>query len=141
MKKIYDKMVEIKIEGIHSDFVDTCFYTDYHYIDEGKAIDQVEYFPTYEALFEAVSNRRIRGAKVDYTLFGNKPYCTLYDAENISRFNITAKKYKGVTVRVRWRELKVYSLKNIYEGLPADEFMAYCADRNKKFYNEIIKRD
>ena len=140
MKKIYDKMVEIKIEGIHSDFVDTCFYTDYHYIDEEKAVDKVEHFSTYEALFEAVPNRQIRGAKVRHTLFGNKPYCEFFDADSINRFDVTAKRYKGVTVRVRWVEQKGYSLKDIYEGLPADEFLAYCADRNEKFLENLAKR-
>jgi hypothetical protein len=139
MKKIYDKVVEIKIEGIHSDFVDTCFYTDYHYIDEQEAVDKVRHFPIYEELLEAVSNREIRGAKVDHTLFGNKPYCTFFDADSINRFDVTAKRYKGVTVRVRWVELKGYSLKAIYEGLSAEEFMAFCVDRNEKFFNNFSK--
>ena len=139
MKKIYDKVVEIKIEGIHSDFVDTCFYTDYHYIDEQEAVDKVAHFSTYEELFKAVSNREIRGAKVGYTLFGNKPYCELFDADSINRFDVTAKRYKGVTVRVRWVELKGYSLKAIYEGLSAEEFMAFCVDRNEKFFNNFSK--
>lgn len=140
MKKIYDKIVEIKIEGIHSDFVDTCLYTNYHYIDEQEAVGKVEHFPTYEALFEAVSNRRIRGAKVRYSLFRHKPYCEFFDADSINHFDVTAKRYKGVTVRVRWVELKNYSLKNIYEGLPAEDFMAFCADRNEKFLENLFKR-
>jgi hypothetical protein len=140
MKKIYDKVVEIKIEGIHSDFVDTCFYTDYHYTDEQVAIDKVEHFPTYEALFEAVSNRTIRGAKVRHTLFGNKPYCEFFDANSIDRFDVTAKRYKGVTVRVRWVEQKGYSLETLYKNLPAEEFLAFCADHNENFVNKIAKR-
>lgn len=139
MKKIYDKVVEIKVEGIHSDFVDTCFYTDYHYIDEQEAVDKVAHFSTYEELFKAVSNREIRGAKVGYTLFGNKPYCEFFDADSINRFDVTAKRYKGVTVRVRWVELKGYSLKAIYEGLSAEEFMTFCVDRNEKFFNNFSK--
>ncbi len=140
MKKIYDKTVEIKIKGIHSDFVDTCLFTDYHYIDEQEAVNKVEHFSTYEELFEAVSNKNIRGAKVRYSLFGNKPYCEFFDANNINHFDVTAKGYKGVIVRVRWVEQKGYSLETLYKNLPAEEFLAFCADHNEKFFNEIAKR-
>lgn len=140
MKKIYDKIVEIKIKSVHSDFVDTCLFTDYHYIDEQEAIDKVEHFSTYEELFEAVSNKKIRGAKVRYSLFRNNPYCEFFDAHSINHFDVTAKGYKGVIVRVRWVEQKGYSLKTLFENLPAEDFMAFCADHNEKFFNEIAKR-
>lgn len=140
MKKIFNKYVEIMIEGVHKEFVDTSIWDDYRYLDVLDTAPKVEHFSTYDTLFEAVKNGRIRGAKVDYTLFGNKPYLCFNDATELIHHSVTRKNFKGVTVRVRYVEVKVYTLKRLYEELPAEEFIAFCADHNEKFYNEIIKR-
>ena len=140
MKKIFNKYVEIMIEGVHKTFVDTSIWDDYRYLDVLDTATKVEHFPTYEALFEAVADGKIRGAKVDYTLFGNKPYLCFHNATDLLHHNVNRKSFEGVTVRVRYVEVKGYSLKRLYEELPAEEFMAFCADRNEKFYNEIAKR-
>ena len=140
MKKIFNKYVEIMIEGVHKTFVDTSIWDDYRYLDVLDTATKVEHFPTYEALFEAVADGKIRGAKVDYTLFGSKPYLCFRNATDLIDHTVNRKNFEGVTVRVRYVEVKSYTLKRLYEELPADEFLAYCADRNEKFYNEIEKR-
>lgn len=140
MKKIFNKYVEIMIEGVHKTFVDTSIWDDYRYLDVLDTATKVEHFPTYEALFEAVADGKIRGAKVDYTLFGGKPYLCFHNATDLLHHNVNRKNFEGVAVRVRYVEVKGYSLKRLYEELPAEEFMAFCADRNEKFYNEISKR-
>lgn len=140
MKKIFNKYVEIMIEGVHRTFVDTSIWDDYRYLDVLDTATKVEHFPTYEALFEAVADGKIRGAKVDYTLFGSKPYLCFHNATDLLHHNVNRKNFEGVTVRVRYVEVKSYTLKRLYEELPAEEFMAFCADRNEKFYNEISKR-
>lgn len=140
MKKIFNKFVEIMIDGVHSTFVDTSLWDDYRYLDVLDTATKVEYFTDYDSLFEAVADGKIRGAKVDYTLFGSKPYLVFTNASELIHHNVNRKNFKGVTVRIRYVEVKSYSLKRLYEELPAEEFMAFCADTNEKFYNEIAKR-
>lgn len=140
MKKIFNKFVEIMIDGVHNTFVDTSIWDDYRYLDILDTATKTEHFTDYDALFEAVADGKIRGAKVDYTLFGSKPYLCFTNANELTHHNVNRKNFSGVTVRVRYVEVKSYSLKRLYEDLPAEEFMAFCADRNEKFYNEIAKR-
>ena len=139
MKKIFEKYVEIMIEGVHNTFIDTSVWNDCRYLDVLDTATKTEYFTDYDTLFEAVADGKIRGAKVDYTLFSNKPYLCFYNADELIHHNVNRKTFKGVTVRVRYVEVKSYTLKRLYEELPAEEFMAFCADRNEKFYNEISK--
>lgn len=140
MKKIFHKYVEIMIEGVHKTFVDTSLWDDYRYLDVLDTATKTEHFADYDTLFEAVADGKIRGAKVDYTLFGSKPYLVFTNADDLTHHNINRKNFSGVTVRVRYVEVKNYSLKRLFEDLPAEEFMAFCADHNEKFYNEISKR-
>jgi hypothetical protein len=140
MKKIFNKYVEIMIEGVHKTFVDTSIWNDYRYLDVLDTATKTEHFTDYDALFEAVVDGKIRGAKVDYTLFGSKPYLCFTDADALTHHNVNRKNFAGVTVRVRYVEVKSYTLKALYEELPADEFLAYCADRNEKFLENLSKR-
>lgn len=140
MKKIFNKFVEIMIDGVHSHFVDTSLWDDYRYLDVLDTATKTEHFTDYDTLFEAVADGKIRGAKVDYTLFRNKPYLEFTNANNLTNHNVNRKNFSGVTVRVRYVEVKNYSLRRLFEELPAEEFMAFCADHNEKFYNEISKR-
>lgn len=140
MKKIFKKYVEIMIEGVHKTFVNTSIWNDYRYLDVLDTATKIEHFTTYEALFEAVADGKIRGAKIDYTLFGDKPYLCFFNATALDEHTVNRKNFKGVTVRVRYVEVKNYSLKQLYEDLPAEEFLNFCADHNEKFYNEITKR-
>lgn len=140
MKKIFNKYVEIMIDGVHKTFVDTSIWNDYRYLDVLDTATKTEHFTDYDALFEAVADGKIRGAKVDYTLFGSKPYLCFTDADALTHYNVNRKNFSSVTVRVRYVEVKSYSLKRLYEDLPAEEFMAFCADHNEKFFNEISKR-
>lgn len=140
MKKIFNKYVEIMIEGVHKTFVDTSIWNDYRYLDVLDTATKTEHFTDYDDLFEAVAGGKIRGAKVDYTLFGSKPYLCFTDADVLTHHNVNRKNFAGVTVRVRYVEVKSYTLKALYEELPADEFLAYCADRNEKFLENLSKR-
>lgn len=139
MKKIFNKYVEIMIEGVNETFVDTSLWDDYRYLDVLDTATKTEHFTDYDALFEAIADGKIRGAKIDYTLFGSKPYLCFTNANALMHHNVNRKNFKGVTVRVHYVEVKSYTLKRLYEELPAEEFMAFCADRNEKFYNEILK--
>ena len=140
MKKIFNKYVEIMIEGVHKTFVDTSIWNDYRYLDVLDTATKTEHFTDYDALFEAVADGKIRGAKVDYTLFGSKPYLCFRNATDLVDHTVNRKTFAGVTVRVRYVEVKSYTLKALYEELPADEFLTYCADRNEKFLENLSKR-
>lgn len=140
MKKIFNKYVEIMIEGVHKTFVDTSIWDEYKYLDVLDTATKIEHYPTYEALFEAVADGKIKGAKVDYTLFGSKPYLCFSNATDLLHHNVNRKNFEGVTVRVHYVEVKSYTLKKLYEELPADDFLAYCADHSENFFEKLCKR-
>lgn len=140
MKKIFNKRVEIMIEGVHKTFVSTSMWNDYRYLNVLDTATKTEYFSDYDTLFEAVADGKIKGARVEYTLFSGKPYLHFINATECTSHDVNRKNFKGVTVKVRYAAIKSYSLKTLFEELPAEEFMAFCADHNEKFYNKIIKR-
>lgn len=137
MKKIYDKVVEIDIEGKTGGFVDTSYYYHYHYLETPEIIQTIQFFTNYDKLMQTVAHGDIRGATIDYPMFGNKAYLNFFDGGNMTHYNITRKNFKRVVVRTTYREVKGYSLKDLYERLPADEFLQYCADRNEHFLNTL----
>lgn len=140
MKKIFNKYVEIKINGVHKTFVDTSLWDDYRYLDVLDTATKTEHFTDYDDLFEAVADGKIRGAKVDYTLFGSKPYLCFYNATDLTHHDVNRKNFSGVTVRVRYVEVKSYTLKTLYAELPAEEFIAFCVEHNEKFLENLSKR-
>ena len=137
MKKIYDKVVEIDIEGKTGGFVDTSYHYHYHYLEIPDNIQSIRIFTDYDKLMQSVAHGDIRGATVDYPIFGNKAYLNFFDADNMTHYNITRKNFKRVTVRTTYKEAKEYSLRDIYEQLPADEFLQYCADRYENFLKTL----
>lgn len=137
MKKIYDKVVEIDIEGKTGGFVDTSYYYHYHYLGIPDNIQSIRIYTDYDKLMQSVAHGDIRGATVDYPVFGNKAYLNFFDGDNMTHYHITRKNFKRIIVRTTYKEVKGYSLKDLYERLSADEFLQYCADRNEHFLNTL----
>lgn len=140
MKKIYDKITEIKIEGVTKGFVDTSVWHHYRYLDSDEAQFSSKEFSNYDDLFEAVIDHKIPNASVEYTLFTKKPYLKFFNADEMCDHHMKRKTFATVQVVVRYEEVKSYSLKTLYASLPAEEFLAFCADRNQKFYDEIVNK-
>ena len=140
MKKIYDKITEIKIEGVTKGFVDTSMWHHYHYRDSEEPRFSFKEFSNYDDLFEAVIDNKIPNASVEYSLFTGKPYLKFFNAKEMREHYMKRKTFTTVQVVVRYEEVKSYSLKTLYEELSAEEFLAFCADHNEKFYNEIANK-
>lgn len=140
MKKIYDKITEIKIDGVTSGFVDTSIWHHYHYRDFADIIPTITEFTDYDSLFEAVADDKIPNASVEYTLFTSKPYLEFNDVDEMCHHLMERKTFKNVYVRVRYEEMHSYSLHTLYKELPAEEFLAYCADHSEKFLENLFKR-
>lgn len=125
MKKIYRIKHDTMIVGIHTDFQENWnSWRDQRlfYLDETEAGIKIEHFPTYEALAErkgAISN------SLELSVDRVKPY------------TITAKKYKGVTFRVRFEEVSRYSIQDLAEHLQAQDFIAFCIDHGYNIFQEI----
>lgn len=140
MKQIYDKITEIKIEGVTRGFVDTSVWHHYHYCDSEEVQFSSEEFSNYDDLFKAVIDNRIPNASVEYSLFTGKPYLKFFNANELHDHYMKRKTFTKVQMVVRYEKVKSYSLKTLYESLPAEEFLAFCADHNEKFINEIVNK-
>lgn len=137
MKKIYDEIVEISIEGKTGGFVDTSLWSHYRYMESTDIIHPSQVYTNYDELFEAVADGKIRNAKVEYGIFSRKPYLFFSVSSRLGNYRVNRKNFSKVIVRTIYQEVKGYSLRDIYEQLPADEFMQYCADRNEKFFKTL----
>lgn len=140
MKKVYNKIVEVMIEGKTNDFFDTSIYNDFHYIDETEAEPHTVTYPTYEALFNDVKNGKVKGAKVDYTLFRSRPYLSFCNADELEHISLFPQDFQNVIVKTLYIPVKHYTLENLYKQLPADEFLNYCADHSENFFEKLCKR-
>lgn len=140
MKKIYNKIVLVTIEGKTENFFDTSIYNDFHYIDETEAEPHTVTYPTYEALFNDVEKGKVKGAKVDYTLWRNRPYLTFFNADELERISLFPQDFQNVIVQTLYKPVKHYTLENLYKQLPADDFLAYCADHSENFFEKLCKR-
>ena len=141
MKKIYDKITEIKIDGVTGGFVDTSIWHHYHYCDYTDAMPTITKFTDYDSLFEAVADGKIPNASIEHTLFTSKPYLEFTNATEMCHHSMKRKTFKNVYVKVRYEEIHSCSLYDLHKNLPADEFLAYCADYNEKFLENLFKRD
>ena len=65
MKKIYDKITEIKIDGVTIGFVDTSIWNHYHYCDSANITPTTTAFSDYDDLFEAVADGKIPNASIE----------------------------------------------------------------------------
>lgn len=140
MKKIYNKIVEVMIEGKTDGFFDTSLFNDFHYIDEAETEPRVITYPTYEALFDDVKNGKVRGVKVDCTLFRNRLYLSFFNADEIEQINLFPKDFQNVIVKTTYRPVRNYTLESLYKQLPADDFLDYCADHCENFLEKICKK-
>ena len=113
MKKIYDKITEIKIEGVTEGFVDTSLYHHYHYRDSEEPRFSSKEFSNYDDLFEAVADHKVPNGSVEYTLFTNKPYLKFFNANEICEHYMKRKTFATVHVVVRYEEVKSYTLKTL----------------------------
>ena len=140
MKKIYDKVTKIKIDGVTGGFVDTSIWYHYHYCDSADITPTTTEFSNYNSLFEAVADGKIPNASVEYTLFTGKPYLEFNNATEMCHHSMKRETFKKVSVKVWYKEIHSYSLYDLYKNLPADELLAYCADRNEKFLENLFKK-
>ena len=137
MKNIYNKIVLVMIEGKTNNFFDTSIYNNYHYIDETETESHTVTYPTYEALFDDVKKGKVRGAKVDFTLFRNRPYLSFYNADELEHISLFPQDFQNVIVQTLYKPVKHYTLETLYKQLPADEFLAYCADHSENFFEKL----
>ena len=140
MKKIYDKITEIKIDGVTKGFVDTSIWHHYHYCDSADTIPTFTQFSTYDSLFEAVARGEVPNASVEHTLFTNKSYLEFNNVFEMCHHSMNRKTFKNVYIIVWYKEIHSYSLSTLYKNLPAEEFLAYCADHSEKFLENLLKR-
>ena len=139
MKKIYDKITEIKIDGVTDGFVDTSIWHHYHYCDAADITPITTEFSDYDSLFEAVADGKIPNASIGHTLFTGKPYLEFRNATELCHHSMKRKTFKNVSVRVWYKEVHSYSMNTLYENLPADEFLAYWKDFLKIFPKGVDK--
>lgn len=93
---------------------------------------------TFKDLLILVENGDIPKARIERTLFKNKKYVSLYNADCFDREEITEKNFKPFYFRVTYSIDYSPSIKKLMEELTADEFAEWCYD--KKISLDEIKK-
>lgn len=132
MKKIYDKNVYFKIEGVYKDFVDTSIWKHICLKSDNEVLDETNYvtYSTFTDLYNAIQNDKIPNAEISLTLFKNRQKIYLSNAVDFCHYSMTEKDFKPVTVWTFFKEIKDASFDFLSRNLTADEFIEYCSERN-----------
>lgn len=93
---------------------------------------------TFKDLLSLVEIGDIPKARIEHTLFTNKKYVSLFNADRIEREDITEKNFKPFSFRVTYSIDYSPSIKKLMEELTADEFAEWCYD--KKISLDEIKK-
>lgn len=131
MKKVYDRNIQILIEGVYKDWQDTSIWSHECLMNEEEipAASIVERYTTFKDLFIAITENKIRNASVDATMFRKRPQVHLSMANLDNRYTMSEKDFKPVQMRIVFTERKNLSIKYLMENLTAEEFIIYCKER------------
>jgi hypothetical protein len=109
-------------------FYNTSIFDDIRYIEMNNN-SVVEYeLNTFEEALLAVKNRRVKNAVVRTTLFKKRPTIELSLIERETIKTITEKNFKPLKVKWEKKIVKSYTIKELSEELPAEQFCEYLKD-------------
>lgn len=109
-------------------FYNTSIFDNIRYIEVGNN-RVVEYeLNTFEEALAAVKNKRVKNAVVRTTLFKKKPVIELSLIERETIKTITEKNFKPLKVKWEKKNVKSYTIKELSNELPAEQFCEYLKD-------------
>ena len=129
MKQVYDCEQSIMI-GSRSEFKYTSFCDYLHLLDAKEALSRTNrtYYENFKEFFEACEDGLVRSANAYIGLFKVPKVevrCGVY------WHTITARNFPDVIcVQNHAANVSHYSMKQLMENLPADEFAEYLRERN-----------
>ena len=132
MKNVYDKITEIKIEGVSKDWEETSIWNHDVVLDETEVENlSAEYrFPTFEDCYNQAKDGKIRNTEVGKTLFRGRPQIYVSSAMRDCRYTMEENNYKPVCMRVRYQLRKGLSMDYLMRNLSAEDFTDYVRSHN-----------
>lgn len=135
MKKVFDKIVYIKLEG-WKDYKDTSIFKHLQFLSEEKATEKIFCIRDFKELVEEVENGLICNAEMDETFFKHRPKVVFHTADLLNNsFHVTEKNFTSIEIKIEYVEVKNISLKALSGMLPADDFVEYLKDREISLEN------
>lgn len=129
MKKLVNLRCYVAIGN--KDYCDTSIWNHIRYVEVSDTSSTESTLHTWEEAFAAVANNEIRGAETGYTLFRNRPTIEIHWGDwGKCTTEMTEKTFKPIHVKWVWEEVeKMYTMKNLADLLPADQFCEWLKDR------------
>ena len=124
MKQIYEKRQQIRIN--FGEWNDTVLFPSIVY---AEAKDKLVCYDTFEALYNAVERDKIKNAYISQTFWTKRPCVKLSNEMREFQKIITEKNFYKVEMRVLYAPIKNYSIKQLANELPVEDFIEYCKDR------------
>lgn len=129
MKKVFDKIVYIKLDG-WKDYKDTSIIKHLQFLSEEEATEKIFCIRDFKELVEEVQNGWICNAEMDETFFKHRPKVVFRTADLLNNsFSVTEKNFAPLEIKIEYVEDKNTSLKTLSKILPADDFVEYLKDR------------
>lgn len=126
MKKICNLRCYVAIGK--GEYEDTSFWEHLRYCEPGA---NEEYIASWGDFYDLVREHRIRNAELTANLFNNLVVEIGKASLDKPKTKITYRNFKGV--RVKWAAEpydKIYTIKDLAEMLPAEDFCEYLKDHN-----------
>ena len=129
MKKLVNLRCYVAIGN--KDFCDTSIWNYIRYVEVSETNSTEYTLHTFEEAFAAVCDNHIRNAETSSTLFRNRPIIEIGWGDIYKpRTEIREKNFKPIHVKWEWEEVtKAYTMKDLADLLPADQFCDYLKDR------------
>ena len=135
MKKIVDLRCYVSLNG--GEYQDTSFRKHLRYVDVVESKEEI--ISDWEGAFKAVAKDRIRNAEVGTNWLG-RPRLVFYTPLQGERFYTTYTKKNFRHLKIKWvfkPDDRIYSIKELAELLPADQFCEWLKDQGISFNFDI----
>ena len=129
MKQVYDCEQLIAL-GTHCEFKHTFIWDNLHLLDAEQVLNATNqtYYENFNDFFKACEEGKIRNAHAYLGLFKTPKVDVRC---GIDWYTITARNFPDcICVWNRAKDVSHYSMKELMEKLPADEFAEYLRERN-----------
>ena len=129
MKKLVDLRCYVSVNG--EPYADTSIWKSLRYVECAED-NHEELIDTFEKAYDFIENGLVRNAYTDTTFWRKEPCIVIHYGElyrDDAKF--TAKTFRKMKFKWVYEPVnKIYSIKELADELPADQFCEWLKDRN-----------
>ena len=129
MKKLVDMRCYVSVNG--EPYTDTSIWRALRYVDDAEETHE-ELIATFKQAYEVIENGLVRNAYTDKTFWKKEPCIAIHYGEMYrSDAKFTVKTFHQMKYKWVYKPVdRIFSIKELADELPADQFCEWLKDRN-----------